>query len=86
MKPILKILFLFAIDWAKAAPTVPWDSGSIKIKLKIIPNHYNNYMGYKLAQTNTLIYNREITLTLVYVYKTYNIGILQNKRELVEVY
>lgn len=43
-------------------------------------------MGYKLAQTNTLIYNREITLTLVYVYKTYNLGILQNKRELVEVY
>lgn len=43
-------------------------------------------MGYKLAHTHSLIYKREITLTLVYMYKTYNLGILQNKRELVEVY
>ena len=43
-------------------------------------------MYLKIAQTNTLIYNREITLTLVYIYKTYNLGILQNKGELVEVY
>ena len=31
IKPILKILFLLAADCAKAAPTVPWDSGSMLI-------------------------------------------------------
>jgi hypothetical protein len=39
-----------------------------------------------IAHTHSLIYKREITLTLVYIYKNYSLGILQNKRELVEVY
>ena len=43
-------------------------------------------MYFKIAHTHTLKYKREITLTLVYMYKTYNLGLLQNKRELVEVY
>jgi hypothetical protein len=41
---------------------------------------------FKITHTHSLIYKREITLTLVYMYKTYSLGILQNKRELVEVY
>ena len=43
-------------------------------------------MYLKIAHTHSLIYKREITITLVYMYKTYSLGILQNKRELVEVY
>jgi len=38
------------------------------------------------AQTNTLIYKRELTLTLIYTYKVNSVGKIKNKMELIKVY
>ena len=40
----------------------------------------------ELAQTHSLIYKREMTLTLVYKYKVDSVGKFKNKRELIKVY
>lgn len=52
------------------------------------PNQYNNPMGYELgnelAQTHSLIYKREMTLTLVYNYKVNNVGLRENDRRVLK--
>jgi hypothetical protein len=43
-------------------------------------------MYLKIAHTHSLIYNREITLTLVYKYKVNSVDKFKNKKELIKVY
>jgi hypothetical protein len=38
----------------------------------------------KLAQTHSLIYKREMTLTLVYNYKVNNVGLRENDRRVLK--
>lgn len=42
-------------------------------------------LGYELAHTHSLIYNRELTITLVYKYKANSIE-FKNNRVLLKVY
>jgi len=42
-------------------------------------------MYFKIAHTHSLIYKREITLTLVYKYKINSIGKFKNQRKLIKV-
>ena len=39
-----------------------------------------------LALTSTLTYKRKLVISMVYKYKTYSLGKLQNRQELVEVF
>jgi len=39
-----------------------------------------------LEKANTLIYKRELTITLVYKYKVNSVGKFKNKKELIKVY
>ena len=42
------------------------------------------YNMSKLAQTHSLIYKREMTLTLVYNYKVNNVGLRENDRRVLK--
>ena len=56
---------------------------------KMIYNTINNSFYIpktNLALTSTLTYKRKLVISMVYKYKTYSLGKLQNRQELIEVF